>query len=151
MPIVVNFAQPAALPALVRGLAARGIIGLDTWDWAMAKGGSDARPGVKRQAIRPRRPGAGLPAAFSGAPLELWWKAPQPCRRLLGCVGCRGLDAVTLSRRPEGGPPRVVIGDALEVDAAELAALEGFASATDLEAAFVPNPGDAFEGWLIRW
>ncbi len=125
--IVVDFADPAALPALVRGLAARGIIAFDLWDWAMAKGGAAARPGIKRQAIRPRRPGAGLPAAFS-PPLELWWKAHEPCRRLLGRVGCRGLGPLTLARAPAGGPPKAVIGEGLEVDAAELAALDGFAT-----------------------
>jgi hypothetical protein len=149
--IMINFVQPAALPALVRGLAARGIIGLDLWEWAMAKGGPDARPGEKRQAIRPRRSGAPAPAGLDGAPLELWWKAPSPCRRLLARVGCRALSPVTLTRQPEGGPPRAVIGDGVEVDAAELAMLDGFASVGDLEAAFVPNPGDTFEGWLIRW
>ena len=103
--ILVNFVQPAVLPALVRGLAARGIIGFDLWDWAMAKGGPHARPGVKRQAIRPRRPAAPRPGGLANAPLELWWQSPGPARRLLARVGCRALSPLTIRRAAEGGPP----------------------------------------------
>lgn len=149
--MIVDFSQTATLPAIVRGLAALGIIGMDLWDWAMARGGPNAWPGEKRQAIQPRRPGARWTAAAVNAPLELWWKSSTPARRFMARVGCRDHGPVTICREGAGGTLRVVFGDGVEVDPGEMAALDGFANVEDFRQAFVPIEGDAFEGWLIRW
>lgn len=145
-----SFGEAAALPAIVRGLATRGIIGADLWEWAMVKGGRDAHPGQKRQAIRARRPGDAWTQAGPDTPLELWWKTPGPTGRFLGRVACRDAGPLTIRHEAEDGALRVTIGDGVEVDPAEVAALDGLASVEAFRDAYAPESG-TFRGWLIRW
>lgn len=161
--MLLSFSIDAMLPMVVNGIRkaqaeGRGELEPDVEDWLAATFPAEAAAAgqrIKAQTIRADNPtGRSAYAGLQGdARMDLWRKSRTPGRMKLGWVLLRVPPAPLRIQRQDGGACSIT-ADGVDVAAIrlpDLALADGFDSAEAFKAFFVPNPGDVFRGWLLRW
>lgn len=115
---------------------------------------------VKRQTIRELKPGGRYEHLLNNlkyiepVDLHIWWKSRTPEREKLGTVRLLSVERIII--RNQGGilqvcreayPP----GPMSDYGIVRLARADGFNGTVRFADFFVPNPGDVFNGVLIKW